>query len=435
MGFEVGTQPGTVVLVVGDGELAGALADAVGRAGGTARRLRAPTDGELADAVHASPVRVAVVSHDDIVALRYALVAAHARPGVRLLVTIFDRTVATQIHRAVPNSHVVSLADAAIPSLAAACLSPELLAVQGDEALARAAGADGTPRVIPLSAVPRTRRGWASLRSQLHPADAGSKLLVLGIVGILALLVIDAVILVVSFGERPLDALYSAVKTATAVGPSRHAEDGPSWYEAFATATMLLAVVLLGVSSAGLVNRLLSRRLTTIVGRRALPRSGHVIVVGLGQVGFRMCLEMRRLGVPPVAIEQDPDAPQVHLAKAAGIPVVIGSGVDRGLLEGLRLTRAHAVAAVTSDDLVNIAVSVAALAIGPHVRIVLRAGDDDAVTETRALFPIGEVRDVNRIGAETFAAIVLGAPEAVVFDDDGRLHLRTASEGIQRLPR
>jgi hypothetical protein len=435
MGFEVGTQPGTVVLVVGDGELAGALADAVGRAGGTARRLRAPTDGELADAVHAGPVRVAVVSHDDIVALRYALVAAHARPGVRLLVTIFDRTVATQIHRAVPNSHVVSLADAAIPSLAAACLSPELLAVQGDEALARAAGADGTPRVIPLSAVPRTRRGWASLRSQLHPADAGSKLLVLGIVGILALLVIDAVILVVSFGERPLDALYSAVKTATAVGPSRHAEDGPSWYEAFATATMLLAVVLLGVSSAGLVNRLLSRRLTTIVGRRALPRSGHVIVVGLGQVGFRMCLEMRRLGVPPVAIEQDPDAPQVHLAKAAGIPVVIGSGVDRGLLEGLRLTRAHAVAAVTSDDLVNIAVSVAALAIGPHVRIVLRAGDDDAVTETRALFPIGEVRDVNRIGAETFAAIVLGAPEAVVFDDDGRLHLRTASEGIQRLPR
>jgi hypothetical protein len=432
MGFEVGTQPGAVVLVVGDGELAGALADAVGRAGGTARRLRTPTDGELADAVHAGPVRVAVVSHDDIVALRYALVTAHARPGVRLLVTIFDRTVARQIHRAVPNSHVVSLADAAIPSLAAACLSPELLAVQGDEALARSAG-DGAPRVIPLSAVTRTRRSWASVRSQLHPADAGSKLLVLGIAGILALLVIDAVILVVSFGETPLDAFYSAVKTATAVGPSPHAEDGPSWYEAFATATMLLAVVLLGVSSAGLVNRLLSRRLTTIVGRRALPRSGHVIVVGLGQVGFRMCLEMRRLGVPPVAIEQDPDAPQVHLAKAAGIPVVIGSGVDRGLLEGLRLTRAHAVAAVTSDDLVNIAVSVAALAIGPHVRIVLRAGDDDAVTETRALFPIGEVRDVNRIGAETFAAIVLGAPEAVVFDDDGRLHLRTASGGIRAL--
>jgi len=428
----MGTQADAAVLVVGDGELAGALADAVGRAGGVARRLRAPTDGELADAVHAGPVRVAVVSHDDIVALRHALVAAHARPGVRLLVTIFDRTVATQIHRAVPNSHVVSLADAAVPSLAAACLSSDLLAVDGDEALARAQE-DEEPRVVPLAAVARPRRTWAALRSQLHPADAGSRLLVLGVAGIVALLVIDAVILVASFGERPLDALYSAVKTAAAVGPSEHAEHGPGWYEAFATATMLLAVVLLGVASAGLVNRLLSRRLTTIVGRRAQPRSGHVIVVGLGQVGFRLCLEMRRLGVPPVAVEQDPDAPQVHLAKAAGIPVVIGTGVDRGLLEGLRLTRAHAIAAVTSDDHVNIAVSVAALAIAPHVRIVLRAGDDDAVTETRALFPIGEVRDVNRIGAETFAALVMGAPEAVVFSDDGRLRLRTPSEGVRRL--
>jgi hypothetical protein len=347
-------------------------------------------------------------------------------------VTIFDRTVATQIHRAVPNSHVVSLADAAVPSLAAACLSHDLLAVEGDAALARAPET-GEARVVPLAAVARPRRSLGSLRSQLHPPDAGSRLLVLGVAGIVALLVIDAVILVASFGERPLDALYSAVKTAAAVGPSEHAEHGPGWYEAFTTATMLLAVVLLGVASAGLVNRLLSRRLTTIVGRRALPRSGHVIVVGLGQVGFRLCLEMRRLGIPPVAVEQDADAPQVHLAKAAGIPVVIGTGVDRGLLEELRLTRAHAIAAVTSDDHVNIAVSVAALAIAPHVRIVLRAGDDDAVTETRALFPIGEVRDVNRIGAETFAALVMGAPEAVVFSDDGRLRLRTPSEGIRRL--
>ena len=175
MGFEVGTQPGAVVLVVGDGELAGALADAVGRAGGTARRLRTPTDGELADAVHAGPVRVAVVSHDDIVALRYALVAAHARPGVRLLVTIFDRTVATQIHRAVPNSHVVSLADAAIPSLAAACLSPELLAVQGDEALARSAEATATRASSPS---PPSRAhvgvGHRCARSCIRPTPARS---------------------------------------------------------------------------------------------------------------------------------------------------------------------------------------------------------------------------------------------------------------------
>lgn len=409
-----------VVLVVGDGELAATVADAVERAGGDARRLARPTDRELADAVHAGPVRVVVVSHDDIVALRHALVAAHARPGVRLIVTIFDRTVATQIHRAVPNTHVVSLADASVPSLAAACLGDGLLVVDGEEALA---GDGDAPHRVVLHAPSRLRRTAEAALAQLRPFDGGSRLLVLGVSGLVGLLLLDTILLMAAFGEAPLDAAYDAVKTATAVGPSAHAEDGPSWYEAFATAAMLLSVVLLGVSSAGLINRLLSRRLTSIVGRRTLPRRGHVIVVGLGQVGFRLCLEMRRLGVPPVAVEADPDAAQVHLAKRAGIPVVVGSGVDRGLLESLRLSRARAIAAVTSDDLVNIAVSVASLAVDPAARVVLRAGDDDAVTETRALFPIGEVRDVNRIGAETFAAIALGSPRAIVFPDgEGRLH-------------
>jgi voltage-gated potassium channel Kch len=426
-----GTRGPAVVLVVGDGELAAAVAAAVVRAGGAARRLPRPSDAELSAALHDGPARVAIVNHDDIVALRYALVAAHARPGVRLLVTIFDRTVASQIHRTVPNSHVASLADAAVPSLAAACLAEDLLVVRGDTALAR--GGDGTPRPVGLTPPSRAARAWRTARAQLHPADGGSQLLVLGVAGLLALLALDALLLVIVFGEGPLNALYTAAKTATAVGPSPHAEHGPGWYEAFTTATMLMAVALFALSSAGLVNRLLSRRLTSIVGRRTLPRRDHVVVVGLGQVGFRLCLEMRRLGIPPVAVEQDPDAPQVHLARAAGIPVVAGSGVDRGLLEGLRLGRARAIAAVTSDDLVNIAVSMAALAVDPGARVVLRAGDDDAVTETRALFPIGQVRDVNRIGAETFAAIALGSPDALVFADGGRLAVLRGDGAIDEL--
>ena len=422
-----------VVLVVGDGELAVAVAAAVERSGGSARRLPRPTDSELAEAVHAGHVRVVVVSHDDIVALRHALVAAHARPGVRLIVTIFDRTVASQIHRAVPNSHVVSLADASIPALAAACLGDALLAIDGDGALTTG-GPDGELRRVALTAPSPGRRALGAILAQLRPFDVGAQLLVAGVAGLLLLLLVDAVVLIAAFGESPLDAAYDAVKTATAVAPNPHAEDGPGWYEAFATVAMLLSVVLLGVSSAGLINRLLSRRLTTIVGRRALPRHGHIVVVGLGQVGFRLCLEMRRLGVAPVAVERDPETTHVHLAKRAGIPVVIGDGVDRALLEDLRLSRARAIAAVTSDDLVNIAVSVAALAVHPGVRVVLRAGDDDAVTETRALFPIGEVRDVNRIGAETFAAIALGRPDAIVFPDaDGRLHIRVPEGGTERL--
>jgi hypothetical protein len=326
---------------------------------------------------------VAVISHDDIEALRLALVAEHARPGVPLLVTIFDQTVARQVLRVVPNCHVVSLGDAVAAVLADDCL-----------------GADAAPPS-------RARRLAELATAQLRPFDASSRLLAAGVAGLFVVLAAEIAIGVLAFDHTPAVAIYEAAKAVATVGPDRIAETGPAWYRLVSAAAMLLSTALVATATAGLVNRLLSRRLTSIIGRRTLPRRDHVIVVGLGQVGVRLCLLLRRRGVRAVAVERNGDAPNVHLAKRLGIPVVIGDGSERGLLERLGARRARALASVTSDDRVNVAVSVAALAVHTDLRVILRAGDDDAVTETRALFAIGTVRDVNRLAAVRFADLAL----------------------------
>jgi hypothetical protein len=373
------------VLVVGDGDLAAELAEEVLGRGVPCVHLRRPGDRELTRALRAGPRSVAVISHDDIEALRVALVAEHARPGVTMLVTIFDLTVARQVLRAVPNCDVVSLGDAVAHVLADDCLG--------------------------AAAAPPTRRQRTAdlLTSQLNPFDASSWLLAIGVGGLTAILGAEIAVAVIAFGHGPLLAFYEAAKAVATVGPDRIAEDGPAWYRTVSGSAMLLCTALTAAATAGLVNRLLSRRLTTIVGRRALPRRGHVIVVGLGQVGLRLCLLLRQRGVRVVAVERAGDAPNVHLAKRLGVPVAIGDGSERELLERLGGRRARALASVTSDDRVNIAVSVAALAVREDLRVVLRAGDDAAVTETRALFAIGVVRDVNRLAATRFADLVLEA--------------------------
>jgi voltage-gated potassium channel Kch len=371
--------------VLGDGELATELAEEVGARGVPCVHLRQPADRELTRALRAAPRFVAVISHDDIEALRLALVAEHARPGLPLLVTIFDNTVASQMLRVVPNCHVISLADIAAPVLADDCLGP------------------GAP---PPSA---PRRMWAAAASQGRPSDASSWLLTLGLLGLLAVLAAEMLVTMISFDHPLPTAFYEAAKAVATVGPDRVAEEGPHWYQTVSGVMMLLSTALTAAATAGLINRLLSRRLTTIVGRRTLPRADHVIVVGMGQVGLRLCLLLRRRGVRAVGVERDGDAPNVHLAKRLGVPVVIGDGSERGLLVRLGAPRARALASVTSDDRVNIAVSVAALAARDDLRVVLRAGDDDAVTETRALFAIGVVRDVNRLAARRFADLAAEA--------------------------
>jgi hypothetical protein len=100
---------------------------------------------------------------------------------------------------------------------------------------------------------------------------------------------------------------------------------------------------------------------------------------------------------------------------------------------------------VTSDEIENIAAAVAALAIRENLRTVLRAGSGDVLDETRALFRIGAVRDVYRIGGALLAAAALGCPaegaftveEAVwVIGQDGRLqpfdaHIEAAARDSQ----
>jgi voltage-gated potassium channel Kch len=228
----------------------------------------------------------------------------------------------------------------------------------------------------------------------------------------------DTLAILLALHESVVDAFYSATKTIVTVGPSAKVDDGPAWLKLYSAAMMLAALAFTAVFIAGLIDRLLDRRLVAILGPRAMPRKDHVVVVGLGQVGLRLCMMLRSLDVPVVAVERDLEADNVRRARQYGIPVVIGRGSSRAVLQRLSLARARALVAVTSDEIENIAAAVAGLAIRDSLRTVLRAGSGDVLDETRALFRIGAVRDVYRIGGALLAAATLDSPAREAFAVD-----------------
>jgi Trk K+ transport system NAD-binding subunit len=112
---------------------------------------------------------------------------------------------------------------------------------------------------------------------------------------------------------------------------------------------------------------------------------------------------------------------------------VIGRGGDRYVLERLSLGRAVALAAVTSDELANISISVSALAVEPGLRTVLRAGSNEVTRETAALFPIGVAQDLDRVAAAAVAATAIGHELAHAFVHGGETYIET-TDGIERFP-
>ena len=138
-------------------------------------------------------------------------------------------------------------------------------------------------------------------------------------------------------GQDVIDASYGSAKTLVTVDPNDEVADGPKGLKAFLTVSMLAALVFEASFTAGLVNRLINRRLTGLFGRRAVPRRDHVVVVGMGQVGLRLCLLLRRCGIGIVAVDDREAGENVGLAREFGFPVVIGRGADPSLLRRLSL--------------------------------------------------------------------------------------------------
>lgn len=409
-------------LIIGDTNVARRVMTSLQQRGMRVDQLVAPTDDELRTALDGRPSGVAVLAHNDVIALRYALATAHIDSEIPIVATIFDRTVAEQLNTMLPQCITTSPAELAAPSLAGPCSTPGALAthVNGDNVDAVVKRGESFERISV-----RRRHSWWRMRlthltGLARSPDQGTRMLVVGLAGLLAILVLDWAWLV--FGEHhgPAAALVHAVRVVATVGP---ATDMHGAYAVAASVAMLLTILLTAMFTAGVVERLLSPRLTALLGPRVLPRSGHVIVIGLGQVGLRLCRELAAMGIDVVGVERNPAADNLRLMRQLRIPVVIGHGEDRGLLERLRAHRARAIAAVGSDDLDNIAVAIASQAVAARVRLVLRAGEHEAIAESRSLLPLGIVRDVASISAAYVVSQLLGEKPLSVIADGADIYL------------
>ncbi len=426
-------SPETVVVVIGEGDLTDETVRALEASKARVIRLLKPDESEVRETLGSEDVdSIAVVARTDEIVLRMALMVRAVSEDVPLLLTIFDPTMAEQVSDVVPHTYVTSLAEIVAPSLAGPCVDERFtaLTIRDGEPVGLVERAGKVSEETVRS--PRPRRIEALARALVTPYDRSAGMLLFGAIGLAAVFALETATAVFTLDQSVIDATYGSAKTLVTVDPNPKVADGPGWYKLFTSATMIIALLLAAAFTAGLVNRVVERRLTGLVGRRAVPRRDHVVVVGLGQVGMRLCLMLRACRIPVVAVESDADAESVGIAEELGLPVVLGRGGDPSLMRRLSLHRARAVAAVTANDLENISVAMTAKGIYPDIRTVLRVGDGAVANETRSLLALGLVRDVHRLAAALLAAKILGeaADSVVCLGDDA--HLRFPDGRLQR---
>jgi len=222
-----------------------------------------------------------------------------------------------------------------------------------------------------------------------------------------------------------VDAIYFTVTTMVTIGdPNVDMGHAPAWLKLYQCLVMLNGGALLGVSFSYLASLATAERLEVTMARQAERMRGHIIVVGLGNVGYRVTQAMSDLGLDMVVVDLAPP-PQFFDSISRRAPVITGDARMSDFLNRIAITEAQAMIACTSNDVANVETCLHARRMNPKIRTVARVFDNHIVGTVASAFAIDCVLSATSI-AESAFVIAASDPAAVLHMKVGALELSAA---------
>jgi Trk K+ transport system NAD-binding subunit len=291
------------------------------------------------------------------------------------------------------------------------CGEPHIIAglVEGDAAL---------PHVRWAGWLRRTGRVvWRSLAE----VDLAVKICTAVLVAVILISTIVLDLTVAKHRHHLAHALFRTISLMATGADMREDELVEDWQKVFASILRIVGAALVAAFTAIVTNYLLRARLGGALEVRRIPDSGHIVVCGLGNIGFRVVEEFVRESERVVVIEQARDSRFVATARRLGVPVLIGDATVSQVLRQANVGQSRAVIATTSDDLVNLEVALMVRELNPTKRVVLHLSDPNLAQMLREAANVRLALSIPTLAAPTFVAALFGDRVQNVFMVDGRL--------------
>jgi Trk K+ transport system NAD-binding subunit len=217
------------------------------------------------------------------------------------------------------------------------------------------------------------------------------------------------------------DSLYRTISLIATGADMGGKELDSGWHKVFVSLLRLFGAALIAAFTAIVTNYLLRARLGGALEVRRIPDSGHVIVCGLGTVGFRVVEELLRSEERVVVIERSQDSRFITTARRLGVAVIVGDATVPEVLRQARAGQARAVVAATSNELINLEVALLVRELNPTQRVVLRLTDPQLARTLREAANVRLGLSLPALAAPAFVAALFGDRVQSVFLIEGKI--------------
>ncbi len=133
----------------------------------------------------------------------------------------------------------------------------------------------------------------------------------------------------------------------------------------------------------------------------------HVVLIGLGHLGFRVAQKLHELGQDVVVIEINPQTDLVASIQDLGIPILVDDAKREAALRAAQVEKAQAIILCTQNDSLNLQIALKARSINKDIQVVVRIFDDDFAAALHDQFDFKAMSATGR-AAPAFAAAAAG---------------------------
>lgn len=140
----------------------------------------------------------------------------------------------------------------------------------------------------------------------------------------------------------------------------------------------------------------------------ASTMNNHIVLVGLGHLGYRVAQKLYEMGKNIAVIELNASKHTVIAAREMGIPVIEEDARNGTALEGANIKTAHTIILASQNDAMNLQIALKARSLNPSIQVVIRIFDEDFAHALQEQFGFTAL-SATEMAAPVFAAAAAGA--------------------------
>src|SRR6266496_5740204 len=134
----------------------------------------------------------------------------------------------------------------------------------------------------------------------------------------------------------------------------------------------------------------------------------HIVLVGLGHLGYRIAQRLHEMGKNIVVVEIKADQHTVIAARKMGIPVIEEDARNATALDGANIKGAETIILASQNDAMNLQIALKARSLNPKIQVVIRIFDEDFAHALHEQFGFVAL-SATEMAAPVFAAAAAGA--------------------------